>query len=335
MKLPSPNDSKFFQNLLDEEELEDLMDAEEYLVPHSFNIQPLAYTPRTRIDSSKNQFGCQDPSFSMGDMLATLPRVAPSACGSSHPPQELAVGGQISGGFSRGNQDDPRCNGTLRKQAPPRSNMLGAGSALSAGQVIDGASYHTLHLAGAAAAPKSQSTHVDDEYINEPLYLNTFLNPGDKNGLAGAISISASTSSAAQSVLQTGNPSTSSHIISPSGYVLTPSTIPGPPYPSQTLHPGHSGQTLHSGITSNTMMFDKKGKKATFDNPEYWQHSLPPKSTLHNPEYLQDCSTRFFYRQNGRIRPAVAENQEYLSEAAMKAGNVLPPPPYRQRNTVV
>lgn len=83
------------------------------------------------------------------------------------------------------------------------------------------------------------------------------------------------------------------------------------------------------------MMFDKKGKKTSFDNPEYWQHSLPPKSTLHNPEYLQDCSTRFFYRQNGRIRPAVAENQEYLSEAAMKAGNVLPPPPYRQRNTVV
>lgn len=53
MKLPSPNDSKFFQNLLDEEELEDLMDAEEYLVPHSFNIPPLAYTPRTRMDSNK------------------------------------------------------------------------------------------------------------------------------------------------------------------------------------------------------------------------------------------------------------------------------------------
>lgn len=53
MKLPSPNDSKFFQSLLDEEEMEDLMDAEEYLVPHSFSIPPLAYTPRTRMDSSK------------------------------------------------------------------------------------------------------------------------------------------------------------------------------------------------------------------------------------------------------------------------------------------
>uniref|UniRef100_A0A4W6EX73 Receptor protein-tyrosine kinase n=1 Tax=Lates calcarifer TaxID=8187 RepID=A0A4W6EX73_LATCA len=286
MKLPSPNDSKFFQSLLDEEELEDLMDAEEYLVPHSFNIPPLAYTPRPRMDSNKV--------FS----FRNLP--------------DLASVGQRGGGFGRGNQDDPRCNGTLRKQASPRSREDSSGQRYSADPtgllaergtkadkdqeghmtamrdknnsdylnpveenpfvtrrrngdahvVIDGAGCHTLHMA--AAAPKIQPTHRDDEYVNEPLYLNTFVSPGDKNGLAAA-----------------------------------------------------------------------KGKKATFDNPEYWQHSLPPKSSLHNPEYLQDCSTRFFYRQNGRIRPAVAENQEYLSEAAMKAGNVLPPPPYRQRNTVV
>lgn len=70
----------------------------------------------------------------MGDMLATLPRVAPPACGSSLPPQELAAGGQINVGFSRGNQDDPRCNGTLRKQTSPRSNRLGAALALTAGQ---------------------------------------------------------------------------------------------------------------------------------------------------------------------------------------------------------
>uniref|UniRef100_A0A8C3GCH7 Receptor protein-tyrosine kinase n=1 Tax=Cyclopterus lumpus TaxID=8103 RepID=A0A8C3GCH7_CYCLU len=313
MKLPSPNDSKFFQSLLDEEELEDLIDAEEYLVPHSFNIPPLAYTPRAHMDSNKNQYGYQDPSFSMEDMLANLPRVVsvPPMSGGCLPPHDLSSGGQIGGGFGRGIQDDPRCNGTLRKQASPRSREDSNAQRYSADPtgllaervtkgdkdqdgymtamrdkntsdylnpveenpfvtrrrngeahtVIDGAGCHTLHMSGAAVPPKSQSTHGEDEYINEPLYLNTFLNPGDKNGL--------------------------------------------------------------------------KGKKATFDNPEYWQHSLPPKSSLHNPEYLQDCSTRFFYRQNGRIRPAVAENQEYLSEAAMKAGNVLPPPPYRQRNTVV
>lgn len=53
MKLPNPNDSKFFQSLLDEEELEDLMDAEEYLVPHTFNIPPLTYTTRSRLDSNR------------------------------------------------------------------------------------------------------------------------------------------------------------------------------------------------------------------------------------------------------------------------------------------
>uniref|UniRef100_A0A8K9Y1Y3 receptor protein-tyrosine kinase n=1 Tax=Oncorhynchus mykiss TaxID=8022 RepID=A0A8K9Y1Y3_ONCMY len=53
IQLPSPNDSTFFQSLLDEEELEDLMDAEKYLVPHSFNIPPLAYTPRTHVDSNR------------------------------------------------------------------------------------------------------------------------------------------------------------------------------------------------------------------------------------------------------------------------------------------
>ncbi|KAM9851069.1 receptor tyrosine-protein kinase erbB-4 [Aulostomus maculatus] len=401
MKLPSPNDSKFFQSLLDEEELEDLMDAEEYLVPHSFSMPPLTYTTQTRIDS--NKCGYQDPHFSMEDMLATLPRVVSVSpvTGGCLVPQELASGGQLAGGYVRGNQEDPRCNGTLRKQASPKSSTLGVGSALTAGQggredssgqrysadptgllaergakgekdqdayvtamrdknnsdylnpveenpfitrrrngeahaVIDGAGCHTLHMPGAASAPKSQSTHRNDEYINEPLYLNTFLNPGDKNGLADVVSFSGPGTSAAQTVSQTVNPSTSSHtVISSSGYVMPPGLLPHSSYPSHTLHPGHSGHALHSGITSSTIMFDKKGKKATFDNPEYWQHSLPPKTSLHNPEYLQDCSTRFFYRQNGRIRPAVAENQEYLSEAAMKAGNVLPPPPYRQRNTVV
>lgn len=53
MKLPNPNDSKFFQNLLDEEDLEDMMDAEEYLVPQAFNIPPPIYTSRARIDSNR------------------------------------------------------------------------------------------------------------------------------------------------------------------------------------------------------------------------------------------------------------------------------------------
>lgn len=53
MKLPSPNDSKFFQSLLDEEDLDDLMDAEEYLVPRGFNVAPPSYTTRPRVDSNR------------------------------------------------------------------------------------------------------------------------------------------------------------------------------------------------------------------------------------------------------------------------------------------
>lgn len=72
----------------------------------------------------------------MEDMLATLPRVVSVPAGSAAclPPQDLAPGVPIAGAFGRGNKDDPRCNGTLRKQASPRSNTLGASSALSAGQ---------------------------------------------------------------------------------------------------------------------------------------------------------------------------------------------------------
>lgn len=195
---------------------------------------------------------------------------------------------------------------------------------------VDGAGCHTLHIA--RAAPKNQQIHGEEAYINEPLYLNTFLNPGEKNGLTGGVSIPGPVSSAAPGASQTGNQSAFSHAAPTSGYAVATGHLPHLSYPSHTMHTGHSGHALHSGTATNTIM---KNKKANFDNPEYWQHSLPPKSSLHNPEYLQDCSTRFFYRQNGRIRPAVAENQEYLSEAAMKAGNVLPPPPYRQRNTVV
>uniref|UniRef100_A0A8C7VTQ2 Receptor protein-tyrosine kinase n=1 Tax=Oncorhynchus mykiss TaxID=8022 RepID=A0A8C7VTQ2_ONCMY len=304
MKLPSPNDSKFFQSLLDEEELEDLMDAEEYLVPHAFNIPPLAYTPRTRVDSNRNQFLYQDPSFGMEDML--VPGCRPSG--------DPSVGGQGGSGQEDKRFEDQRCNGTLRKQVSPRPDssgqrysadptiMLGERGArgdtdqdgyLTAMREKASSDYlnpveenpfvtrrrngDTLTLDSCNPYQQAGSgPRVDDEYVNEPLYLNTFHNPGG----------------------------------------------PGP---------GEGDYTDYTLKKNGT----RQDKNKTFDNPEYWQHSLPPKATLHNPEYLQDCSTRFFYRQNGRIRPAVAENQEYLTEFALKPGTVLPPPPYRQRNTVV
>uniref|UniRef100_A0A8C8FTP8 Receptor protein-tyrosine kinase n=1 Tax=Oncorhynchus tshawytscha TaxID=74940 RepID=A0A8C8FTP8_ONCTS len=73
MKLPSPNDSTFFQSLLDEEELEDLMDAEKYLVPHAFNIPPLAYTPRTHVDSNRVRLHSPLPSSLLFSPISSSP----------------------------------------------------------------------------------------------------------------------------------------------------------------------------------------------------------------------------------------------------------------------
>lgn len=72
----------------------------------------------------------------MENMLATLPRGVSGATVSTGclPAQDLASGGQMGGGFIRSNQDDPRCNGTLRKQASPRAGTLGPASALTTGQ---------------------------------------------------------------------------------------------------------------------------------------------------------------------------------------------------------
>uniref|UniRef100_A0AAZ3QUZ9 receptor protein-tyrosine kinase n=1 Tax=Oncorhynchus tshawytscha TaxID=74940 RepID=A0AAZ3QUZ9_ONCTS len=311
MKLPSPNDSKFFQSLLDEEELEDLMDAEEYLVPHAFNIPPLAYTPRTRVDS--NRVRLSSPLFFSPFLLSSPLFSSPLPTSLLSPLlSPLLLSSLISAEDKR--FEDQRCNGTLRKQASPRPDssgqrysadptiMLGERGArgdtdqdgfLTAMREKASSDYlnpveenpfvtrrrngDTLTLDSCNPYQQAGSgPRVDDEYVNEPLYLNTFHNPGG----------------------------------------------PGP---------GEGDYTDYTLKKNGT----RQDKNKTFDNPEYWQHSLPPKATLHNPEYLQDCSTRFFYRQNGRIRPAVAENQEYLTEFALKPGTVLPPPPYRQRNTVV
>lgn len=207
---------------------------------------------------------------------------------------------------------------------------------------------HALDNPGYHSAPNGQPK-VEDEYVNEPLYLNTFHSSGGekgqeflkKNGVPHAApphttAVTTTTAnhpprSTAQSSGHAPHPSQSGHVHSQSSH---PHLIG---HPVLALHPGHT--LLHQSHAphpahTGTILADKKPKK-TFDNPEYWHHSLPPKATLHNPEYLQECNAKFFYKQNGRIRPAVAENPEYLSEFSLKPGTVLPPPPYRQRNTVV
>lgn len=250
---------------------------------------------------------------------------------------------------------------------------------------------------GYHSTPNSQPKG-EDEYINEPLYLNTFHSPAElglealrRNGLPlptqPPSSISATTSAShlpltIQTSLphyplptaqpspsgipchhgppthilhahpsikpagQPGNPGGSSASqtgttaqaqVCQSGVLFTSANLGHgslPAYQSHTTHP--SSLLKHVGPTSGKV--SGKKLKVTFDNPEYWQHSLPPKSSNQAaPDGAQGGSTnaKLFYKQNGHIRPVVAENPEYMSEFSLKSGTVLPPPPYRQRNTVV
>uniref|UniRef100_A0A3B3C366 Receptor protein-tyrosine kinase n=1 Tax=Oryzias melastigma TaxID=30732 RepID=A0A3B3C366_ORYME len=300
MKLPSPNDSKFFKSLLDEEDLDDLMDAEEYLVPRGFNGASTSSTTRPRVDSNRNQFGYRDgvPSLAEGALAGAQSNLSQDA----------------SGGSGSG-LEDQRCNGSLHKKKGGLSAGEDSGAQrYSADPTIflgeratrgdtdeDGymtpmkdkssseylnpveenpfvsrrknGEIHALDNPGYHSTPNSQPKG-EDEYINEPLYLNTFHNPADL-GL--------------------------------------------------------------EALRRNGLPFGKK-LKVTFDNPEYWQHSLPPKSSIQVvPDVAQGGSTntKLLYKQNGHIRSGATENPDYISEFSLKSGTVLPPPPYRQRNTVV
>ncbi|XP_041834468.1 receptor tyrosine-protein kinase erbB-4-like isoform X2 [Melanotaenia boesemani] len=427
MKLPSPNDSKFFQSLLDEEDLDDLMDAEEYLVPQGFNAAPSSCTARPRVDSNRNQFGYRDggPNGAEGALAGA------QACANQ----------EATGGLGPA-LEEQRCNGSLHKKSLSQAGGEDSGSQrYSADPTIflgerssrvdtdeDGymtpmkdkssseylnpieenpfvsrrknGEIHALDNPGYHSTPNSQPKG-EDEYINEPLYLNTFHSPAElglealrRNGLPlptqPPSSISASTSgshlpltiqtslphfplpsaqpspsgvpclhgpathilhahhtikpagqpgnTSSVSVSQSQTGSTSHAPVSQSSAQSTMATIGHgslPAYQSHTTaHP--ASKLKHGGHTSGKA--SGKKLKVTFDNPEYWQHSLPPKSSIQMaPDATQGGSTnaKLFYKQNGHIRPAVAENPEYMSEFSLKSGTVLPPPPYRQRNTVV
>ncbi|XP_031414731.1 receptor tyrosine-protein kinase erbB-4-like isoform X2 [Clupea harengus] len=452
MKLPSPNDSKFFQSLLDEEDLDDLMDAEEYLVPHAFNMPSSACTSRLHVDSNRNQFVYREGSFGPDEGSGGHHHgVGTSSCSGVSEPSGTQ-GGALE------YLEDQRCNGNLQKQPVARVVEDSNGQRYSADPTIflgeraargetdeDGymtpmkdkssteylnpveenpfvtrrknGDIHALDNPGYHSTPNGPPKG-EDEYINEPLYLNTFHNTGEvnpellkKNGIPIPLAVTsaaavATTVAHVPHTSQPGNPPHQAptphvHFVLPPGHSIQaelPSQVGHPPHPAhvihgtfpgkpshlaQTGHPGqlchaatgaghhvlsvsagqtasqaaqqaqagkpmviaqgslpaftahlrHPGSMLQAGHTG-TIMLDKKSKK-TFDNPEYWQHSLPPKSTQQNPDPTQVGNPKFFYKQNGRIRPAVAENPEYLSEFALKPGTVLPPPPYRQRNTVV
>uniref|UniRef100_A0A3P9CCC4 Receptor protein-tyrosine kinase n=1 Tax=Maylandia zebra TaxID=106582 RepID=A0A3P9CCC4_9CICH len=298
MKLPSPNDSKFFQSLLDEQDLDDLMDAEEYLVPRGFNMATQSCTTRPRVDPNRNQFGYRDggPNAAEGPLAGTQACVNQDATGGPSPVLE-----------------DQRCNGSLHKKS-----LSQAGGEDSGGQRYS--ADPTIFLGeralrgdtdedGYMTAMKDKSS---SEYLN-PIEENPFVTRR-KNGEIHALD----------------NP----------GYHSTPNSQPKgeDEYINEPLYLNTFHTPAELGLEALRRNGLGKKLKVTFDNPEYWQHSLPPKSSNQAAsDGAQGGSTnaKLFYKQNGHIRPAVAENPEYMSEFSLKAGTILPPPPYRQRNTVV
>ncbi|XP_057188300.1 receptor tyrosine-protein kinase erbB-4-like isoform X2 [Triplophysa rosa] len=424
MKLPSPNHSKFFQSLLDEEELDDLMDAEEYLVPHSLNAHPTSHISGPHVDSNQNQFGYHDGTWRPEEASEARSREA-LATGSS---PSVTAGIQRAG---LNTVEGQQCNGSLKKQTTGHSMEDSSGQRYSADPTVllgereqrgdtDENGYMSPmkdkssinHLNPVEENPfvtrrKNKDLHAidnpvyhstpdgkpkcDDEYINEPLYLNTFNNTNDttqemlrKNGVSIPLQVTTAThnpSSQVSHVTQVGRPHHHNH--GPHVHFAIPPVQPVHPVPmSQNDQHTKSVQAIHdrtsksalpppadqicvvsksnrspqqfylakSAVTGKVgtsglpghpvppggMILSDKVYRNNFDNPEYWQHSLPPKMS---PQNLQDstviCNNKFLYKQNGRIQSSMPENPEYVSESGTKPGPVLPPPPYRQRNTVV
>uniref|UniRef100_A0A8B9HBI4 Receptor protein-tyrosine kinase n=1 Tax=Astyanax mexicanus TaxID=7994 RepID=A0A8B9HBI4_ASTMX len=433
MKLPSPNHSKFFQSLLEEDDLGDLMDADEYLVPQSFNASATSYPFRPHLVS--NRCGYRD-----GGIPAE--EIAGAAASTGGPP--------VPAGTQRlplDSQEEKHCNGSLKKQPNFGLAEDSSGQRYSADPTVflaqitqktgtdeDGyvapqkdksssehlnpieenpfvtrrknREIHALDNPGYHSTPDGQP-RAEDEYINEPLYHNTGEMSQEtlkKNGIPlPLLSLSATNPTNSHVVpitTQTGR----SHHHSQGAHVhfaIPPVQPPqsGPmsqngahahllkgtsnDHPSKSGHPSSTGQICHvshqvqpgypgpgslsdqqvsqkpnsvatigkSSITglpghvihqslmpqlshTGTIMVDKTYKN-TFDNPEYWHHSLPSKVVQHPQDPSLICSNNFLYKQNSRGRTGGTETPEYLPETGMKPGTVLPPPPYRQRNTVV
>uniref|UniRef100_A0A8C1CKB5 Receptor protein-tyrosine kinase n=1 Tax=Cyprinus carpio carpio TaxID=630221 RepID=A0A8C1CKB5_CYPCA len=284
IKLPSPNHSKFFQSILDEEELDDLMDAEEYLVPQTFNIATSSYTSRPPMDTSKMFFSFFTPMsgvFLPGSTQGTgLDALEEQQCNGSLKKQPMSGSGDDCDGqrysadptvfLGERNPKTTDGNGYMSPMNKSSSDHLSPVEENPFVNQRKNSNINALDNPGYHSTP-DRKPKGEDEYINEPLYLNTYNNSSGTN----------------QEIMRKDGAS-----------------IP-------------------------------KSKK-NFDYPDYWQHSLPPKVTQPNPQDpTQVCKSKHLYRHSIRSRIAVADNPEYLSEFNKRPGTVLPPPPYRHRNTVV
>uniref|UniRef100_A0A8D0AXL3 Receptor protein-tyrosine kinase n=1 Tax=Sander lucioperca TaxID=283035 RepID=A0A8D0AXL3_SANLU len=312
MKLPSPNDSKFFQSLLDEEDLDDFMDADEYLVPRGFNMAPPSYTTRPRVDSNRHVLLSLSTTHSLPQNQFGYRDGGPNPAEASVAGAQACVNQDATGGPGPA-LEDQRCNGSLHKKS-----LNQAGGEDSGGQRYS--ADPTIFLG--ERAPRGDTD--EDGYMTpmKDKSSSEYLNPVEENPFV--------------SRRKNGE----IHALDNPGYHSTPNSQPKgeDEYINEPLYLNTFHSPAELGLEALRRNVSGKKLKVTFDNPEYWQHSLPPKSSNQAvPDGAQGGSTnaKLFYKQNGHIRPAVAENPEYMSEFSLKSGTVLPPPPYRQRNTVV
>uniref|UniRef100_A0A3B4ECZ9 Receptor protein-tyrosine kinase n=1 Tax=Pygocentrus nattereri TaxID=42514 RepID=A0A3B4ECZ9_PYGNA len=316
MKLPSPNHSKFFQSLLDEDDLRDLMDAEEYLVPHAYlsRAQPDSKPVRSLVLSlcsyqtcSASQCRHHDGVFSPHEVSVIRSRVSSASTGCP----SIPAGTQR---VSLAPQEEKHCNGSLKKQP-------------GVGFVEDSSSQRYSADPTVFLGQIAQSRGTDeDNYVapRKDKSSSGHLNPVEENPFV------------------TRRTNGEVHALDNPGYHSPPDGHPkvDDQYVNEPLYLN----TFHSKGNMNQITLKKNGVPKywkTFDNPEYWQHSLPLKASQNNhQDSSQSCNTSLYkqslFKQNGRVRSTIVEDPEYLSETkSMKPGQVLPPPPYRQRNTVV
>uniref|UniRef100_A0A4W4GP91 Receptor protein-tyrosine kinase n=1 Tax=Electrophorus electricus TaxID=8005 RepID=A0A4W4GP91_ELEEL len=303
MKPPSPTHSKFFQSLLGEEDLGELMDAEEYLVPQPCNTPSSSHTSRPYLDSNRecyNPFPSQNQCCYHDGALQPKELAGAQSCEAATP----TVSPSAPAGVQRvahASQEEQRCNGSLKKQP-------GAGE--------DGSSQRYSADPTVFLGEKTQrGAATEDGYVKPRK---------DKSS-------SESSNPIEENPFVTRRKNREIHALDNPGYHSTPDGHPSAEdeYNNEPFY-HNAGEVSQESLKKNGVSVP-----LTFDNPEYWHHSLPAKVTQHPQDLSQVCSNSFLYKQNGRMRSAVAENPEYLSESGMKTGMVLPPPPYRQRNTVV
>ncbi|XP_059823352.1 receptor tyrosine-protein kinase erbB-4-like isoform X6 [Hypanus sabinus] len=323
MKLPSPSDSKFFQSLLDEEELEDMMDAEEYLVPQAFNIPPPIYSSRPRIDSNRGQFVYRDGIFGPQEGLSP-------SCSGTAPLEEQGAASPLEV------FDDMCCNGTLKKQAP-RQREDSSTQRYSADPTVflsERGQRGELDEDGYMTPIQDKKTTVVCERVGSIQEDRTLARPSKLDPKA-KLSRAEFLNQVEENPFVTLRKNGDVHALDNPEYHNVPegSKTMEDEYVNEPLYLNTFGNVVENPEYLQDKIAISENVDKAFDNPDYWNHSYLSKGTMHNPEYLQEYSTKFFYKQNGRIKPIVAENPEYLSEFSLKPGTVLPS--YGQRNTVV